>query len=79
MKWSMVGDMVRARQVVFFRRNENIFSITCDKTKGIMKVRGKYITRNNAVRLAARGLDVVWGFLRVVTDVHVISHNAPSR
>ena len=75
MRWSKGGEMVRARQVVFFRRNENIFSVTYDKTEGIIKVRGKYITRKKSDWLAAHGLEVVTGTLRVVTEAQVISHN----
>jgi len=74
--WSKGGDIVRARQVVFFRRNQNILSVTYDKEKATMKVRGKYIKKQDADRLAAQGLDVVRGFLRVVTDAQVLSHNA---
>ncbi len=75
-KWSKGGDLVRARQVVFFRRNENIFSITYNKDKGTMTVRGKYIKKQDANRLAQMGLDVVRGFIQVKTDGQVLEHNA---
>jgi len=75
-RWSKGGDLVKARQVVFFRRNENIFSITYNKDKSTMTVRGKYIKKQDANRLAKMGLDVVRGFIQVKTDGQVLEHNA---
>jgi predicted TIM-barrel enzyme len=68
--------LAKARQVVLFDRNENIISITCNKDKSTMTVRGKCIKKQDANRLAKMGLDVVRGFIQMKTDGQVLEHNA---
>lgn len=67
---------MKARQVVLFGRNENIISITYNKDKSTMTVRGKCIKKQDANRLAKMGLDVVRGFIQMKTDGQVLEHNA---
>lgn len=75
-RWSKGGDLVRTKQVMFYRRNENILSVTYNKKKATMTMRGKYIKKQDANRLAAQGLDIVRGFIQVKTDAQVVEHNA---
>ena len=74
-QWSKGGDIIRLRQIAFFRRNENMFSITFDKDKLTMTVRGKYIRKVDQKRLEDIGLNMQ-GVLRIKTDAPVVSHTA---
>ncbi len=74
-KWSKGGDIIKTRQAMFFRRNENIFSITYDKKKAIITLKGKYIKKQDAERFENLGL-TLQGVVRIKTDAKVITHNA---
>jgi hypothetical protein len=74
-KWIKGGDIVKTRQVMFFRRNENIFSVTYNQKKAIITVKGKYILRRDVIRLEQMGLNLQ-GVVRIKTDAKVIKHNA---
>lgn len=74
-KWSKGGDIIKVRQSIFFRRNENMFSVTYDKKKATITLKGKYITKQNASRLEKMGLSLQ-GVVRIKTDAKVITHNA---
>jgi len=69
------GDLGRTSTVTFVRRNENILSISRNREKRIVTVRGKYLKKVDIERLVAAGL---WmeGEVRVKTDAEVLSHNA---
>jgi len=73
--WSKEGDIVKNRFITFFRRNENMLSISMSPKTGAIDVRGKYINKANKDRLVDSGL---WmeGELRVKTDTKVVDHNA---
>ena len=73
--WSKSGDIIRSRQVMFFRRNENILSISYNKNTGRIGLAGRYISKKNGDRIQAMGLDVK-GVIRIKTDAKVLSHNA---
>jgi hypothetical protein len=73
--WQTSGDITRTKQVVFFRRNENMLSITYDEKDGTIDLAGKYIKKQDADRIIQMGLNIQ-GVLRVKTDAHVIAHNA---
>ncbi|NQV55893.1 MAG: hypothetical protein HQ503_08550, partial [Rhodospirillales bacterium] len=73
--WSKSGDIIRSRLVTFFRRNENMLSISYNKDTGVINLAGRYITKQNGERLQAMGLDVK-GVIRIKTDAKVLSHNA---
>ena len=73
--WSKGGDIIKARQVMFFRRNENMLSITYDKKKATIMLKGKYIKSQDAARLEQLGL-TVQGVIRIKTDAKVVTHNA---
>lgn len=73
--WSKGGDIIKARQVMFFRRNENMLSITFDKKKATIMLKGKYIKSQDAARLEQLGL-TVQGVIRIKTDAKVVTHNA---
>ena len=73
--WSKNGDIIRSRQVTFFRRNENMLSISYNKNTGRIALAGRYISKKNGDRIQAMGLDVK-GVIRIKTDAKVLSHNA---
>ncbi len=73
--WAKGGDIIKARQVMFFRRNENMLSITYDNKKAIVTLKGKYIKSQDAARLEQMGLNVQ-GVIRIKTDAKVVTHNA---
>ena len=60
---------------MFFRRNENMLSITYDKKKATIMLKGKYIKSQDAARLEQLGL-TVQGVIRIKTDAKVVTHNA---
>lgn len=74
-KWVKSGDIIRSRQVMFFRRNENMLSISFNKNTGVIGLAGRYISKKNGDRIQAMGLDVK-GVIRIKTDAKVLSHNA---
>jgi hypothetical protein len=73
--WSKSGDIIRSRQVTFFRRNENMLSISFNKNTGRIGLAGRYIAKKDGDRIQAMGLDVK-GVIRIKTDAKVLSHNA---
>ena len=73
--WHKAGDILQSRMVTFFRRNENILSISYVKDKGQITVRATPIGPDRAQTLANMGLNMQ-GQLRVRTDAQVVSHNA---
>ena len=73
--WGKSGDLIRTTMISFFRRNENMLSISYVKDKGLITLAGKSIGKNNAARLNKMGLNIR-GVLRIKTDTRVISHNA---
>jgi hypothetical protein len=74
-KWVKAGDIIRSRQVTFFRRNENMLSISYNKNTGRIGLAGRYIPRKDGDRIRAMGLDVK-GVILIKTDAKVLSHNA---
>ena len=74
-RWVKNGDVIKSKMITFFRRNENMLSITYLKKKATITLRGKYITKQNRERLIQMGLDVK-GVIKIKTDAKVISHNA---
>lgn len=80
-KWSKGGDIIRSRQVTFFRRNENMLSITYNtynKNTAIITLAGRYIRKQQAEQLQAMGLDVK-GVIRIKTDAKVLSENSQKK
>ena len=73
--WRKSGDLIRARMVVFLRRNEKFFTIKYVKTTGLVSMEGVALARSNAKKLLDLGLNSQ-GQIRVKTDAKVISHNA---
>ena len=73
--WRRSGDLIRARMVVFLRRNEKILSIKYVKTTGLVSMEGVTLAPSNAKKLIDMGLNSQ-GQIRVKTDAKVISHNA---
>jgi hypothetical protein len=73
--WVKGGDIIKTRQAMFFRRNENIFSVTYNKEKAIITLKGKYIKKQDAERFEQMGLSLK-GVVRIKTDAKVITHNA---
>ncbi|MBT6860469.1 MAG: hypothetical protein HOA18_17035 [Rhodospirillaceae bacterium] len=73
--WVKSGDIIRSRQVMFFRRNENMLSISFNKNTGRIGLAGRYIQKKDGDRIQAMGLDVK-GVIRIKTDAKVLSHNA---
>ncbi len=74
-RWVKTGDVIKSKMITFFRRNENMLSITYDKKKAIITLRGKYIKKQDRDRLIQMGLDVQ-GVIKIKTDAKVLSHNA---
>ena len=74
-RWVKGGDIIKVRQSVFFRRNENMFSVTYNKKKAIITLRGRYIKKQDAARLEQMGIGLQ-GVIRINTDAKVIQHNA---
>ncbi|MFP6710174.1 MAG: hypothetical protein VB913_00570 [Rhodospirillales bacterium] len=74
-RWVKGGDIIKVRQSIFFRRNENMFSVTYDKKKTIITLRGKYIKKQDVARLEQMGIGLQ-GVIRIKTDAKVIKHNA---
>ena len=74
-KWVKSGDLLRSRMVTFVRRNEEMLSLTYLKDKGVIRVRGRALGKEQKDRLAQMGLNMQ-GELKVTTDAEVIDHNA---
>ena len=74
-KWERSGDILADKMVTFYRRNENMLSISYNKKKALVTVQGKSISKLNAKRLTEAGLGMT-GQVRVKTDARVTKHNA---
>lgn len=74
--WEKSGDMLRAKSVTFFRRNENILSLRYLKEQGVIILEGAAISTSNAKRLKEIGLAGMEGQLRVKTTAAIRAHNA---
>ena len=75
--WEKKGDLTKAKTVTFFRRNENMVSISYNSTSGRVQVAGRSLQRKQRRQLHDMGLGMT-GQLRVITDTNVIAHNATS-
>ena len=73
--WSKAGDITRSRKVTFFRRNEDMLSITFLEDERSITITGNYVKKDDAERLQQIGLNVQ-GVLRIKTDARVEAHNA---
>ena len=73
--WHKKGDLLKAKTVTFFRRNENMVSISYNSKSGRVNVGGRSLARKQRRQLHEMGLEVS-GKLRVITDTEVIAHNA---
>ncbi len=69
------GNLIKAKTMTFFRRNEYILGISYNKNTGQIAMLGKSLARDIKNRLRASGLDSS-GELRVFSDAIVVSHNA---
>lgn len=75
--WEKKGDLTKAKTVTFFRRNENMVSISYNSETGRVQVAGRSLQRKQRRTLHDMGLGMT-GELRVITDTNVIAHNATS-
>ncbi|NQW00142.1 MAG: hypothetical protein HQ483_10625 [Rhodospirillales bacterium] len=75
--WQKKGDLVKVKTVTFYRRNENMVSISYNSTTGRVQVAGRSLSRKQRRTLHDMGLGMT-GELRVITDTNVIAHNATS-
>ncbi len=75
--WERSGDLIKARTVTFFRRNEHILGLSFNKETGQISMLGKSLQRDVKDKLRAAGLDTS-GNIRVFTDARVVTHNATS-
>ena len=69
------GDLLKAKTLTFFRRNEYILRLAFNKDTAQITMLGKSLSRDIKDRLRASGLDTS-GELRIFTDGKVVSHNA---
>jgi hypothetical protein len=75
--WHRKGNFIKAKTIAFFRRNENMVSISYNSKSGRVKVAGRSLSRKQRQQLHDIGLGMT-GQLRVITDTNVIAHNANS-
>jgi hypothetical protein len=75
--WSKAGDITQSnsKMITFFRRNEEMLSVTYNETAHTVTIAGKYIKKQDAKRIQDMGLDIK-GVIRIKTDAQVKSHNA---
>ena len=69
------GNLIKAKTMTFFRRNEYILGISFNKNTGQISMLGKSLASDVKARLRASGLDTS-GELRIFSDGIVVSHNA---
>jgi len=74
-KYERSGDLLKAKTMTFFRRNEYILGISYNNETGQISMLGKSLSRDIKDRLRESGLDTS-GELRVFTDASVVGHNA---
>ena len=77
MVWSKTGDITatKSKMITFFRRNEEMLSVTHNEDSHTVTIAGKYIKKDDAKRIQDMGLDIK-GVIRIKTDAQVKSHNA---
>jgi len=73
--WQRKGDLLKARMVTFFQRNEAILTAKFVATTNTITVEATPVGDEAAQKLAAMGLSTK-GQLRVKTDAKVRRHNA---
>ncbi len=75
--WSKAGDITasNSKMITFFRRNEEMLSVTYNEDAHTVTIAGKYIKKEDAKRIQDMGLDIK-GIIRIKTDAQVKSHNA---
>ena len=73
--WQKSGDLLRARMITFFRRNESMLIVKYVKDTRLITVQATPIGKENARKLLDIGLGMQ-GQLRVKTDANVVDHNA---
>ena len=73
--WRKSGDLLRARMITFFRRNESMLIVKYVKDTRLITVQATPIGKKNARKLLDIGLGMQ-GQLRVKTDAKVVDHNA---
>lgn len=73
--WEKKGDLLKAKTVTFYRRNENMVSISYNSETGRVNVAGRSLQSKQRRTLHDMGLGLS-GQLRVITDTNVIAHNA---
>ena len=73
--WEKKGDLIKAKTVTFYRRNENMVSISYNSKSGRAVVAGRSLSNKQRQQLFDMGLGMS-GELRVITDTDVIAHNA---
>ena len=76
-KWHRTGDLMHSKMISFIRRNEKLLTLKYVKDSGEISLTGTALSRKQAERLTARGLNMA-GTLRVRTDARVVRHNASS-
>lgn len=69
------GNLIKAKTMTFFRRNEYILGISYNKNTGQISMLGKSLASDVKARLRASGLDTS-GELRIFSNGVVVSHNA---
>ncbi len=69
------GNLIKAKTMTFFRRNEYILGISYNKNTGQISMLGKSLASDIKARLRASGLDTS-GELRIFSNGIVVSHNA---
>lgn len=75
-RWERKGDIVKAKTVTFFRRNEHMLGISYNSKTGRVGVAGRSIKRDAKNQLNEMGLGGMNGEIRVITDAPVLTHNA---
>jgi hypothetical protein len=73
--WQKSGNLTKVKTITFFRRNENMLSISYNSTSGRVQVAGRSLGLKQRQQLHDIGLGMA-GQLRVITDTNVIAHNA---
>lgn len=73
--WTKSGDLIRSKFVTFFRRNQNMLSLTYSEEKFTLTVRSRHIKKQDLDRLEQMGVGMQ-GVLRIKTDARIIEHNA---
>lgn len=75
LKWERKGDLLKAKNVTFIRRNESILSLKYVEGTGLIEMMGRSISKTDKDRLAAMGLGTE-GEIRLRTSIPALDHNA---